>query len=80
MRTTLDIDSSVMEQLREYQRTTGQTLGRIVSELLAIALADRAPAQPEPLTWVSRPMNARVDLEDRDDVAQRTDNDDEPIA
>lgn len=69
MRTTLDLDRSVLEQLRARQRREGTSLGRLASELLAKALADAedGPA-PAPLVWVTKPMAARVDVEDRDAV------------
>ena len=69
MRTTLDIDGSVLQQLKDYQRGRGESLGALASELLAKALAEATPEQaPQPLEWVSRPMFARVDLEDREAV------------
>jgi hypothetical protein len=69
MRTTLDIDGSVLQQLKEYQRRRGESLGALASELLAKALAEVTSEQrPQPLEWVSRPMGARVDLEDREAV------------
>lgn len=40
MRTTLDIDSSVLEQLKTCQRGEGKSLGTVASELPARALAD----------------------------------------
>lgn len=69
MRTTLDIDGSVLQQLKDYQRSRGESLGALVSELLAKALAETSPPQAAPpLEWVARPMGARVDLEDREAV------------
>jgi hypothetical protein len=69
MRTTLDIDGSVLQQLKAYQRHRGESLGALASELLAKALAETRPDQvPQPLKWVSHPMGARVDLEDREAV------------
>ena len=70
MRTTLDLDGTVLEQLRAHQRRTGKTLGQVASELLARALAEVVEPPPgEPLLWVSQPMGARVDLEDREALA-----------
>lgn len=68
MRTTLDLDASVLRELKERQRRHGGSLGRLASELLARALAQEAddPAPVEALGWVSRPMGARVDLADAD--------------
>jgi hypothetical protein len=69
MRTTLDLDGSVLAQLKEHQRREGKSLGELASELLAKALAEvPAEQEREPLDWIARPMGARVDLEDRDAV------------
>ena len=67
-RTTLDIDATVLRELRRRGKREGKTLGRLVSELLATALA-REPYAPEPLDWSSQDMRARVDLEDDEAVA-----------
>jgi hypothetical protein len=70
MRTTIDIDDPILKELKALQRKAGQSLGRLVSDLLAQALrshkanAKRPPA-PE---WISKPMHARVDLSDKDAV------------
>jgi hypothetical protein len=66
MRTTLDLDSSVLEQLRRLQARERKSLGRLASELLAQALADRESAVTPDFAWVARPMGAQVDLEDAD--------------
>lgn len=71
MRTTLDLDSSVLQQLKERQHRQGTTLGQLASELLAKALADTSdPSETASLQWSAQPMRARVDLEDRE-AAQR---------
>ena len=65
-RTTVDIDPTVLRQLKARQRREGKTLGRLVSELLSTALqADgNEPPSPALLAWSSRPMRALVDLDD----------------
>jgi hypothetical protein len=66
-RTTLDLDATVMRELRRRQAMEGKTIGALVSELLAAALAE--PLAPAPVfSWTARPMAARVDLEDKDAV------------
>lgn len=76
VRTTLDLDSSVLSQLRDRQRRENKTLGQVASELLAKALADTAtPQEPVPLVWTIQPMRARADLEDRDAVQRLLDAD-----
>ena len=67
MRTTLDIEATVLKELREVQKRDGGTLGEIASRLLAEALA-RRPTRPPRLDWTARPMSALVDLEDKDVV------------
>jgi len=73
VRTTLDIDGTVLAQLRERQRREEKTLGQLVSELLATALAAGAEAPSATLVWRSQAMGARVDLEDRDELANLVD-------
>jgi len=66
-RTTLDIDATVMRELRRRQAAEGRTIGALVSELLAIALA-ASQAPPPSFTWTAKAMSATVDLEDKDAV------------
>lgn len=76
VRTTIDLDATVLAQLRDRQRREGRTLGQVASELLARALADDVTVrQVAPLAWSSQAMGARVDLDDRDAVAAVTDVD-----
>jgi len=66
-RTTLDIDATVMRELRRRQAAEGKTIGSLVSELLAVALA--ASQEPStPFRWTSKAMSASTDLEDKDAV------------
>ena len=66
-RTTLDIDATVMRELRRRQAAEGKTIGALVSELLAAALA-ASQAPPPRLSWTVKEMSATVDLEDKDAV------------
>lgn len=71
MRTTIDIDGSVLAELKVLGQHEGKSLGRLVSDLLAAALAGhRQGLEPvaKPIHWVAKPMQARVDLADRDAV------------
>lgn len=75
MRTTIDIDDPILKDLKRLQRREGKSLGRLVSDLLARALAQlpgEASAQRE-FEWIARPMGARVDLADRDAVLDAMD-------
>lgn len=67
-RTTLDLDPSVLAELKQRGRRQGKSLGRLVSELLAAQLDDEHPPAPHAFTWHSRPMAARVDLDDAEAV------------
>jgi hypothetical protein len=75
-RTTLDIDGPILREVRVLQKKEGRSMGKIVSELLAEALARRrSPAEPPRLTWTSRPMGARVDLSDKEALQALLDED-----
>ena len=69
MRTTLDLDPTVLRALKQRARREGKSLGRLASEVLGVALEQDGPAPaPRALAWVSRPMGALVDLEDPEAV------------
>ena len=73
MRTTLDIDTPVLQDLKKLQRTTHQSLSSLASSLLAEALKQRSqvtrgPETGHSLKWQARAMGARVDLQDKDSV------------
>jgi hypothetical protein len=69
MRTTIDIDAPILREVKALQRRQGQSMGRIVTDLLADALARRAgPTAMQELRWTSRPMRALVDLADKEAV------------
>lgn len=69
MRTTVDIDDPILREIKAIRQREGHSMGAVISELLADALAHRRarPARPA-FRWVSRPMNALVDLADKDAV------------
>jgi hypothetical protein len=70
MRTTIDIDDPILKDLKRLQRREGKSLGRLVSDLLAEALATTRRGIPPPpaFRWIAQPMHARVDLADKDAV------------
>ena len=68
MRTTLDIEDTILKELKKVQQRDGGTLGHIVSRLLAEALSSEPRPVVPPLEWVSRPMKALVDLADKEMV------------
>ena len=68
MRTTVDIDISLLRALKERAREEQKSLGMLISEIAAEALARREAALPEPFRWHTKEMGALVDLEDKDAV------------
>jgi hypothetical protein len=66
-RTTLNIDTPILKELKALQKKEKRSLGRVASHLLAEALARRTrrPVKAE-FKWTSRPMRARIDLDDKD--------------
>ena len=69
-RTTLDIDASILRDLKRLQKREGKALGRLVSDLLARALRERdsRPTSAAAFRWISRSMRAQVDLADKEAV------------
>lgn len=68
-RTTINIDPTVLQQVKRLARSQGKTLTQVVSELLAIALASHGRDAPaSELSWKAKPMRPRVDLEDKEAV------------
>ncbi|MBA3877022.1 MAG: antitoxin [Anaerolinea sp.] len=72
-RTTIDIDPTVLRELKARGRQEGKTLGRIASELLTSALSTSRPEPVPPFRWTARPMGARIDLEDKEAVRRALD-------
>jgi hypothetical protein len=66
-RTTLDLDASVLEQLRRRAVSECKSMGQVASERLAVGLGEEAPKELSRLRWPSRRMGKpEVDLEDKD--------------
>jgi hypothetical protein len=76
MRTTVDIDEPILKELKRLTQREGRALGRVVSDLLAESLGRRRAARPTApaFAWTSRPMDARVDLADKDAVRAALDD------
>ena len=69
MRTTLDIDDPILREVKAIHEREGRSIGAIVSELLAEALARRRPSRARPsFRWISREMKSLVDLADKEAV------------
>lgn len=66
-RTTLDIDTPILKELKALQKREKRSLGQMISSLLAEALAHRTRNRRKAeLSWTSKYMRARIDLEDKD--------------
>jgi len=66
-RTTLDLDASVLRELKKRQRREHKPLGQLASDLLARALAAERTDEPlPPLQWTAKPLGLKVDLEDKE--------------
>jgi hypothetical protein len=75
MRTTIDIDAPILREVKALQKKQGRSMGRIVTDLLADALARRTrPTATQELRWTSRPMRALVDLADKEAVYRALDS------
>ncbi len=73
-RTTLDLDASVLRELRRRGARERKSMGRVASEVLAAGLRERAPREQAPLHWPSRQMGRpRVDLDDREALGRMLD-------
>jgi hypothetical protein len=69
MRTTLDIDAPILREVKAIHEREGRSMGAIVSELLADALARRLSTRAAPaFRWTSCKMKSRVDLSDKEAV------------
>jgi len=68
MRTTLDINTPILNELKVLQKRERKALGSLVSELLAEALNQRHQKEKAPalFTWKTKAMSARVDLQDKE--------------
>jgi len=66
-RTTVDIDASVLRELKKRQERERKTLGQLISELLAKAIESENEHTPTtPFRWVTKDLQPRVDIEDKD--------------
>ena len=66
-RTTVDIETPILEEIKRFQKKDGRTLSRIISQLLAEALVNKKAKTTLPtIKWTSRPMKALINLSDKD--------------
>ena len=77
-RTTLDLDATVLEELRQRAAAEGKSMGQVASEQLATSLSEGAPPEPPPLEWTRKQMGPfKIDLEDKEAVQRLLDREDE---
>ena len=67
-RTTLDLDASILDELRRRAASQSKSMGQIASELLATSLHEQPPRELPPLNWARKNLGVKVDLEDKDAV------------
>jgi len=64
-RTTLNLDASVLRELRRRGARERKSMGQVASEVLARALAEADPAPVQDFDWISRDLGRpTIDLED----------------
>ncbi|HKK18859.1 MAG TPA: hypothetical protein VJ952_09295 [Opitutales bacterium] len=70
MRTTLDIDKPVLDELKKLQKQEKRSLGQLTSSLLAEVLqtkqTEASVSSSTELEWTTSRMGAKVDLSDKD--------------
>jgi hypothetical protein len=75
-RTTLDIDPTVLAQLRERAAAERKSMGQLVSEGLARDFGKEPASELPPLNWVRKDMGPfKIDIEDKDALWQLLDGD-----
>lgn len=73
-RTTLDLDRTVLEELRQRATSEGKSMGRVASEVLAAGLHEVIERKPQPFELPRRPMGRfKVDLEDKEALSRLLD-------
>src|SRR5258708_23537819 len=71
MRTTMDLDPTVVKELKRRSKSVGKSMGQLASELLATSLRGQQSSSRDPasLKWIARDLGRPlVDLEDKEAV------------
>jgi hypothetical protein len=77
MRTTIDLDATVVKELKRRSKDAGKSMGQFASELLARSLSEQAgrPRNPDGLMWIAKDLGQpSVDLDDKEAVRARLDS------
>jgi hypothetical protein len=73
-RTTLDLDASVLMQLRRRARAERKSMGQLASERLAVSLGSEREVESPPFHWPSSHMGRpKVDLDDKEALGRLLD-------
>ncbi len=64
----MDIDDPILEEVKRFRDQEGKSLGRVITDLLAWAIADlnKQEDQDSEFEWTARSLGARIQLEDKD--------------
>ena len=73
-RTTIDLDAGVLRELKRRKGRDGRSLGQLISELLATALAASDKTPRTSFAWHSADMGARLDLDDKEALRRALDD------
>jgi hypothetical protein len=70
MRTTIDLDPTVVKELKRRSKGAGKSMGQLASELLASSFSEQAGRpRNRGLTWIAKDLGRPlVDLEDKEAV------------
>ncbi len=67
-RTTVDLDPTILKELKARAREEGKSLGALLSELAAAGLKASPRRARKKLGWKAQPMGLKVDLRDKAEV------------
>jgi uncharacterized protein with von Willebrand factor type A (vWA) domain len=67
-RTTVNIDTPILGEIKNLQQTEGKSLGQLISELLSEALGHRRRqlVRRDNLDWTTQDMGALIDVADKE--------------
>ena len=71
MRTTIDLDATVVKELKRRSKGAGKSMGQLASELLATSLREHDGRRRDALgfAWIAKDLGRpMVDLEDKEAV------------
>lgn len=76
-RTTIDLDPSVLRELRRRGARERKSMGTVASELLARAMATSEDIEPvRAFQWIRRDLGTpKIDLEDKEALRRKLDED-----